>query len=131
MTHLATLEGQGPVIVRRVAESEHIPPQFLSKILHGLRNKGLVKSTKGPGGGYELARPAKEIHVTDVIEAIDGANDFGRVCVLGLDQCSDENPCAMHDPWTRFRDQLDATVSRLTLADLARTLKRKRVTTVT
>lgn len=131
MTYLASVEGQGPVLVRRVAENESIPPQFLSKILYGLRNKGLVKSRKGPGGGYELARPARDIAVTEVIEAMDGTVDIGNVCILGLDRCSDEESCAMHEPWKRFRDQLQGTVSKLTLADLARTLRRKRAQRVT
>ena len=47
----------------------------MAKILHGLRGKRLVRSTRGPGGGYELARPASDITVVEVIEAVDGPDD--------------------------------------------------------
>jgi Rrf2 family iron-sulfur cluster assembly transcriptional regulator len=123
---LATREGSGPVLGRDIADAEGIPRPFLAKILLVMRNRGLVRSTKGPGGGYYLAGPAGDIMVRDVIEAFDGHHDLGRVCVLGLDQCSDEEPCALHVQWKHFREEMERTMWNLTLAEAASTLEKKR-----
>lgn len=111
---------------REIAEAESVPNQFLSKILHDLRSKGLVKTTKGPGGGYELAHPAAEVKVMDVVESVDGPIDLGRVCILGLDTCSDEESCALHDAWKTFRRKFVERVSNLSLAAAAKMLAAKR-----
>jgi len=123
---LAMEEGNGPIQIREISHAEAIPHPFLAKILHSLRNRGLVRSTKGPGGGYELSRPAEQILVKDVITAIDGVVELNSVCILGLDSCSDETPCALHDQWKRFRNLFESTISSLTLKDAASTLSDKR-----
>jgi Rrf2 family protein len=64
--------GGGPVKGDRIAESQDIPLKFLENILIDLRNAGLVRSQRGPEGGYWLARPATEIAVADVIRAVEG-----------------------------------------------------------
>jgi Rrf2 family protein len=126
LTYLARHADRGPILVREIAREEGFPQPFLSKIMHGLRTKGLVTSTMGPGGGYRLARPPDEIPVTDIITAMDGQQDLEKICIMGLDECSDEESCALHDHWVRFREEYLATISELTLADLARTLALKR-----
>ncbi|MFQ5608581.1 MAG: RrF2 family transcriptional regulator [Candidatus Zixiibacteriota bacterium] len=128
LIYLATHEKAGPVLGRTIAESETIPRQFLSKILHSLRNSGLVTSTMGPGGGYELARPARSIAVREVVAAIDGPLTLDETCVLGLDECSDKNSCALHDQWKVFRERLEKSISSLTLEQASATLVKKRKT---
>jgi Rrf2 family iron-sulfur cluster assembly transcriptional regulator len=124
---LADKNAPGPVLIREIAAGAGVPPQSLAKILHGLRNQGLVKSTKGPGGGYRLARPGTTMHVAEVIEAVDGRVDLNKACVLGLDRCTDEASCALHDVWKRFRENYYATVARMTLQDAAEALRGKRL----
>ncbi len=104
-----------PVLVREIAEAAGVPRQSLAKILHGLRNKGLVRSTKGPGGGYQLARPGHEMTVIEVMEAIDGPVELSQDCVLGL-----------HDYWKGFREEYFETISAMTLSQAATSLERKR-----
>jgi Rrf2 family protein len=130
LIYLAHKNSTRPVLVREIAEAAEVPKQSLAKILHGLRNKGLVKSTKGPGGGYQLARPGWEMRVIDVIEAVDGPVDLSSDCILGLERCSSDSPCALHDYWTRFREQYFSTVSAMTLSEAALSLERKRVTRI-
>jgi len=126
LTHLAGRPDRRPALVRDIAEAEDVPHQFLSKILHDLRKKGFVQSKKGPGGGYFLAKPPADILVTDVVHAVDGTADLSKICVLGLDHCTDTDSCALHDLWTRFRDRFVTAMTPLTLHDLARTRARKR-----
>lgn len=126
MIRLAGRYGQGPMLVREIAAAENIPQPFLSKILHGLRAKGLVSSRKGPGGGFILARPAGELRLTEIIEAVDGKCDLATTCILGLGECRGDGGCAFHHVWKPFRDQLAAGVESFTLEDAAKVLVLKR-----
>ena len=125
LIHLALLEGERPVLVRDIAAAENVPKQFLSKILHTLRKRGLVESTKGPGGGFVLARPRQTICINEVIEAIDGPMRLEATCILGLEECSDTASCALHHAWKQFREEYVKSLTLLTLDDLVETLKRK------
>jgi len=127
LIYLADKNSSRPVLVREIADAAGVPRQSLAKILHALRNRGLVRSTKGPGGGYRLSRPGEEMHVVEVIEAVDGHIELRKTCVLGLDRCSDVAPCALHDVWKVFRENYYSTVSSMTLHDAAAALKRKHV----
>lgn len=126
LIYLAHKNSPRPVLVREIADAAGVPRQSLAKILHGLRNKGLVKSTKGPGGGYQLARPGTTMTVIEVIEAVDGPIDLSRMCILGLDRCSDDAGCALHRYWKIFREQYFSTVSMMTLHEAASELDHKR-----
>ena len=124
--YLAAVDDNRPVLALKIAEEIHAPHQMLAKVLHGLTGKGLVASTKGPGGGYRLARPAAELHVIDVIEAVDGPLRLSSRCILGLDECTDDASCALHDVWKVFRDQYASTVTVMTLEAAAKVLDLKR-----
>lgn len=65
-------EGDSPTSVATIAERRGLPLQFLEQLLGTLRRDGLVESRRGAGGGYLLARPAEEISVLDVVQALDG-----------------------------------------------------------
>lgn len=115
-----------PVLVREIADAERIPRPFLSKLLHTLRNRGIVKSTKGPGGGYALARAPEKVRVCDIVETFDGSLDLSKTCVLGLDECSDASACALHEQWKVFRERYTQTIASLTLREVSMTLASKR-----
>ena len=127
LIYLAEKNAPGPVLVREIADAAGGPRQSLAKILHGLRNQGLVRSTKGPGGGYQLARPGDAMTVVEVIEAIDGRIELDQACILGLDRCTDTASCALHDVWKMFRDNYNQTITHMTLRDAADALKRKHI----
>lgn len=128
LIYLAEKNAPGPVLVREIADAAGVPRQSLAKILHGLRNKGLVRSTKGPGGGYQLARPGGETRIVEVIEAIDGRVELDQSCILGLDVCTEYESCALHDVWKQFRENYAATIAAMSLRDAADALRRKRLT---
>lgn len=101
-----------------IADSEGIPMSFLWKILQNLTKRKLVRSFKGLHGGYELARPAEEIKLQDVVECVDGAG-IAEGCVLGLDECRDDKPCPLHPRWKVVRAQLQRMLEDNTLESLA------------
>lgn len=126
LIYLASQTGRGPVLVREISKAENIPRPFLAKLLHSLRNKGFVKSTKGPGGGYALARPPQRIRVHEIVETFDGPMNLNTTCILGLDECCDGMGCALHAQWKLFREKFAETIASLTLSEVATTLVTKR-----
>jgi len=123
-TYLARQPQSRLVPVGEIARAEGIPIPFLSRILYQLARAGLLYSRRGPGGGFQLARPAREMALREVVAVIDGLDGFQR-CVLGLNQCSDDAPCPLHDMWKGLRGRLTAYLDRVSLADLARAAERR------
>jgi Rrf2 family protein len=101
------------------------PLIVLAKILQQLARKGLLKSSKGPTGGFSLRQPSDEIRLLDIVEALDGLTEYEK-CASGLSECSDEMPCAMHDSWKALRSRIMDYLGRNTIADLAKALEQKR-----
>lgn len=126
LIYMARNEDASPILMRDIAAAEGIPQPFLAKLMHNLRNRGLVRSTRGPGGGYTLARAPRDIVLTDVVETFDGPRHLGNACILGLDECGETNPCALHERWKVFREEFQRKISSMTLHDVAKTLGDKR-----
>lgn len=113
------------VPVSEIARAEGITLPFLSRILYQLARAGLLHSRKGPGGGFQLARPAREIRLRDIVALVDGLDDLQR-CAVGLARCSDEVPCPIHDMWKELRRRISRYLEAVTLAEMARAIERKR-----
>jgi Rrf2 family transcriptional regulator, iron-sulfur cluster assembly transcription factor len=112
-------------MVKNIAAEEKIPAHFLAKILQQLARKGMLRSSKGPTGGFALRSAPDEIRLVDIVEAVDGLNAFQK-CATGLAECSDDAPCSMHDGWIELRSRIMEYLGRNTIADLARALEVKR-----
>ena len=125
LAHMATLEPGERILARDLAAATDVPRQFLGKILHRLARQGMLDSAKGRGGGFRFSRPAEQITLADLVEVVEG-KDIMRLCVLGLDDCNDNQPCPMHDQWKAFRERLKTRVHAATRAELGRNLKAKR-----
>ncbi|HXG38773.1 MAG TPA: Rrf2 family transcriptional regulator [Bacteroidota bacterium] len=109
--------------IKELTKKLNIPYHFLAKILQDLTYKGLLKSQKGPSGGFALGMQPKDITLFHIVEAIDGV-DFTNKCVLGFPECSGKNPCAVHDKWGGLRDQIyDMLVSK-NIAQMAKEMKK-------
>jgi len=117
--HLALLPSGCLAGAQEISREENIPTPFLSKILRKLGRHRLVRSFKGQRGGYELALPASQITLQDLVDATNGDQLEGR-CALGLHHCDEANPCALHDQWKTIRAQFQAVLTQTTIADLAR-----------
>jgi Rrf2 family transcriptional regulator, iron-sulfur cluster assembly transcription factor len=114
-------------MVKNIAEQEEIPTHFLAKILQQLARKGLLRSSKGPTGGFALRIDAAEIRLLDIVEALDGLSPYQQ-CASGLAECSDEMPCSMHDGWIALRSRIMDYLGRNTIADLVKALDQKKKT---
>jgi Rrf2 family protein len=101
-----------------------LPRDFVAKIFQKLVKARILRSAKGRGGGFALARPAHEITLMHIVEAIEGPSLLDQ-CVVGLEKCNDTMPCPQHDLYKPIRQRLKDYMNTTTLADLAATLKAK------
>jgi len=100
-----------------------IPHHFLAKILQDLTRKGMLRSLKGPSGGFALGRRAEEITLLQIVEAVDGIA-FTSTCALGFEECSGRNPCAVHDRWAVLRESISEMLASRNLAEMASVMKK-------
>ena len=118
MVELATVDEGVLVKTDDLAAAQGIPPQFLVDILSDLRNDRLVKSRRGRDGGYELARPAADISVADVLRSIDGP--LASVHDTGLgDLPYSGATAALTDVWRALRASMRSVLEETSLADVA------------
>lgn len=112
-------------LVGEIADAEDMPRPFTSKILRDLVRAGVLTSSRGPGGGYAMARDPGEISLLEILQIIDGADHIDR-CAVGLDLCNEFAPCPLHDEFKPLRDAIRAYLEGTTLAAMSGALKRKR-----
>lgn len=116
MLDLAIHHDQGPVTLADIAQRQGISLSYLEQLFAQLRKRGLVSSTRGPGGGYRLGRLAREIAVSDVIGAVDESVDATRCG--GKENCQGEERCLTHDLWQDLSRQIYEFLSQIDLAQL-------------
>jgi Rrf2 family protein len=113
-------EGDGPTSVRDIAERTGLPQPYLEQILLALKGAGLVRSKRGVGGGYVLARPPRQIALSEIVSAVDGpiaAGDFGEPHQNGA--CDHEGQCVLLAVWAQVGDQMRQMLGGISLADIA------------
>ena len=116
MLDLALHGNDGPVRLAEISERQEISLSYLEQLFSRLRRAGLVDSTRGPGGGYSLARPADEVAIADVILAVDENVDTTRCG--GLGNCQNDERCLTHELWTELSDRIRSFLSEITLGSL-------------
>ena len=103
--------------IRQMTKDLDIPEHFLGKILQLLVKSKLLGSSKGPNGGFYLMKPAIDITMLDVVEAIDGKENLGS-CVIKSITCEANEPCSVHHKVTHMRSQVKKMLRAETIADL-------------
>jgi Rrf2 family protein len=116
VVHMAA-DGTGPHRVEGLAQTLGIPRNYLSKTLHQLARAGVLDSTRGPGGGFRLARPPQRIRLIDVVRPFDDLGE-GRRCLLGNPVCSDRTACEAHEKWKNVSERLAGFFRDTTVGDL-------------
>jgi Rrf2 family transcriptional regulator, iron-sulfur cluster assembly transcription factor len=122
--HLARDPG-GLVQLRDIAGDEGLPAPFVAKVLQSLVRAGILRSVKGPRGGYGLARPPRDITLLMVRSAVDGTADL-EACAVGLGPCSTQMPCPLHDAFRPTREAIRRYLETTTLAHMSSAIARKR-----
>lgn len=120
MVQLGRHAGNGPASLTEIAAEEDLPRPYLEQLAIVLRDAGLVASTRGARGGYELTRPASEISMAEILRALEGPI-APMICVtddpahVGCDRTA---RCTVNVLWLRIRDAISGTLDSMTLADL-------------
>ena len=124
MLELALQADAPSVSSRDVAARHEVSEKYVGQLLAQLRTAGLVRSVRGQGGGFRLARPPKEIRLLDVVLAFEGT--LAPVpCVDEPDLCTRAPGCVTRDLWCELKESLEAPLRKSTLADLVRRHRKK------
>jgi Rrf2 family protein len=116
---LALHGAETPTSVRDIAERTALPQPYLEQILLALKGAGLVRSKRGVGGGYVLARPPDEITLSQIVSAVDGpivAGDFGLPHENGA--CDHEGQCVLLTVWADVGEHMRTHLDSFNLADM-------------
>jgi len=102
LIHMAEAGTDRTHSLETICRDEKLPRAFINKIFKRLVDKKILKSLKGPGGGYQFLKPPEQLTLYEIKVALDGEEDF-TACALGLDHCSDQTPCSVHEFWKEIR----------------------------
>jgi len=116
--HLAMLPPGERVTAQDIAKRRLIPSAFVRRIITQLANARLVNTTRGASGGLALARPASQISLMEVVEAIEGPLALNG-CVVNPRECPLMKTCSVHETWVHAHDVLGAELSQATFDKLA------------
>ena len=127
MVDLAMRGGKGPVTLAAISERQSISLSYLEQLFGKLRRNNIVESVRGPGGGYYLARPANQITVAEIIQAVDEPLDATKCggkgdCVSGL-------PCIAHDLWMGLNEKIFDYLESVNLQQLVDSCNRPKAET--
>ena len=118
MTDLAGRQADRAVTLADIAARQEISLSYLEQLFARLRRRGLVKSTRGPGGGYRLARPAAETKIIDIVLAVDEPMHATR-CGGRIPGCMSKGErCLTHDLWAEMGAQVQNYLASVSLADV-------------
>ncbi len=120
MVQLGRHFGAGPASLAEIAAAEDMPRAYLEQLAFVLRDAGLVVSTRGAHGGYELARPPAAIPMSEVLRALEGPL-APMICATeddAHDACARTSTCTVNLLWVRVRDAVAGALEGVTLADL-------------
>jgi Rrf2 family iron-sulfur cluster assembly transcriptional regulator len=123
--HLAA-SGDKPLLVKELAAACGIPQAYLAKIVNVLARRGLVTTQRGVGGGVTLARPASDVSLFDLCEALGDPIVQSR-CMLENAACCDERRCPAHEFWKDHRHRQLEFLKRTTVAEMAEFELRQRI----
>lgn len=116
MIDLAMRQQNGPVTLAGISQRQRISLSYLEQLFGKLRRHALVQSTRGPGGGYTLARPMSEVSVADIIYAVDEPLDATQCG--GKENCDNDQRCMTHDLWASLNRVMVDFLDSVSLQDL-------------
>ena len=121
MVHLALRDSEGVISLAEISRNEHISLTYLEQLFSKLRRQGLIRSSRGPKGGYALARKPRNISVGEIVRVLE--EETAPVFCVGRDNkkaCKRENGCGTRIVWQRLADAINNVLDSTNLEDLIR-----------
>ena len=116
--YLGRRRADGLVPAAEVAAALGTPPNYTAKTLRQLARKGLLRSVRGPHGGFALSVEAADLSVARIVHAVDEVAERPAVCLLGDRRCDGAHPCGAHRRWAELQELTGELLERTTLGDL-------------
>lgn len=101
-----------------IAEALGTPPNYTGKILRRLARRGLLRSARGPRGGFALRVDPRMLTVGQVLQAVEEPAEGGATCLLGDRSCNGSHPCDAHARWTELESRVATLLDDITMEDL-------------
>lgn len=124
MLELALRYGSGPIMMSTIAETQGISRKYIHSLLTSLKAAGLVRAVRGAGGGYVLSREPRQILLSDVVRALEGAF-FAVDCVGDLSLCDRSEFCVAREVWRDLGEAVEGVLKKTNLEQLANRHKAK------
>ena len=121
---LAMHYGEGPILLKGIAERQQISVRYLEHLILRLKAAGLVSSTRGARGGFALAKAPSQIRLIDVVAVSEGSIAPAE-CVLSPETCSRSPSCVVRDVWLELKTAMDGVLESMTLEDLVERQREK------
>lgn len=119
VVYLAKMKPGQIALISEIAESTGVPQTFLAKIMQNFAKLGIVNSFRGTGGGFLLGRPASQITLREVVEAVEGPIMPNR-CLMGEPGCELSKTCLVHPVWREVQSRVVEVLNSVTLEQLAK-----------
>lgn len=117
MYEIAKGSVMGPVTIKEISEKQHVSVAYLEQILNKLRKSGIIRSVKGPGGGYVLARDAGSISIGEILKELEGPVAITS-CLDPKEGCVRVDSCVTHLLWKSLGDNIERFLDGMKLQDL-------------
>ena len=116
---LASMRSGRPVPLAEIAERQDISLSYLEQLFAKLKKGGVVKSVRGPGGGYMLASPSNSISIAEIVKSVEDDDRMVRCAPVAPGQCLESGQrCATHDLWEMLTIQMERVLATVSLADV-------------
>ena len=116
---LAIMYGSGPALVREIAENQDISEPYLEHIFNTLRSCGIVKSTRGANGGFELSRDPSAINLGEIVKTLEGPVEIVS-CTNDSYYCAKISHCVLNQVWVEVKKSIEDILERISLEDLVK-----------
>ncbi|NLY10001.1 MAG: Rrf2 family transcriptional regulator [Tissierellia bacterium] len=119
MHHLMISSTDGPVPLKNIAKAENLSEAYLEQLFSALRKEELIKSVRGPQGGYILAKPAEDITIGEILRVLEGDMSLYKHCTELNNECSRIEECPTRDVLTKLQLKIDKVMDSMSLADMS------------
>ena len=126
MLDLALQSGTEPVLIKDISKRQEVSDLYLQQLFNRLKTAGLVRSTRGPKGGFMLTKPPSQISLADILQAMEGSTAPVE-CVDNATFCSRADSCVTRKVWAEIKKAMDGVLESTTLQDLVKQEERNKV----